>query len=58
MADAASGISHVLDWQEWVFINVELGIHLERPPGGRVDGDGCDDSAGPERRRIVHQHPV
>ena len=34
MADAASGISHVLDWQEWVFINVELGIHLERPPQG------------------------
>ena len=34
MADAASGISHVLDWQQWVFINVELGIHLERPPEG------------------------
>ncbi len=48
MADAASGISHVLDWQEWVFINVELGIHLERPSGGRVDGDGRDHSAGPE----------
>ena len=34
MADAASGISHVLDWTRWVFINVELGIHLERPPEG------------------------
>ncbi|HYH91313.1 MAG TPA: thioesterase family protein [Solirubrobacteraceae bacterium] len=34
MADAASGISHVLDWTEWVFINVELGIHLERLPEG------------------------
>ena len=34
MADAASGISHVLDWKTWVFINVELGIHLERPPEG------------------------
>ena len=34
MADAASGISHVLDWQQWLFINVELGIHLERPPEG------------------------
>jgi acyl-Coa thioesterase superfamily protein/acyl-CoA thioesterase superfamily protein len=34
MADAASGISHVLDWQQWVFINVELGIHLERLPEG------------------------
>ena len=34
MADAASGISHVLDWQQWMFINVELGIHLERLPEG------------------------
>ena len=34
MADAASGISHVLDWTRWVFINVELGIHLERLPEG------------------------
>lgn len=34
MADAASGISHVLDWQQWMFINVDLGIHLERPPEG------------------------
>jgi hypothetical protein len=34
MADAASGISHVLDWTEWLFINVELGIHLERLPEG------------------------
>jgi hypothetical protein len=34
MADAASGISHVLDWREWMFINVELGIHLERLPEG------------------------
>ena len=34
MADAASGISHVLDWKTWMFINVELGIHLERPPEG------------------------
>ena len=34
MADAASGISHVLDWKAWVFINVDLGIHLERLPEG------------------------
>jgi hypothetical protein len=34
MADAASGISHLLDWRRWVFINVDLGIHLERPPEG------------------------
>ena len=34
MADAASGISHVVDWRHWMFINVELGIHLERQPEG------------------------
>ena len=34
MADAASGISHVLDWTQWMFINVDLGIHLERQPEG------------------------
>jgi hypothetical protein len=34
MADAASGISYELDWKAWVFINVDLGIHLERPPEG------------------------
>src|SRR5215210_2808209 len=34
MADAASGISHVLDWTRWLFINVDLGIHLERVPEG------------------------
>jgi hypothetical protein len=34
MADAASGASAVLDWTEWSFVNVDLGIHLERPPHG------------------------
>jgi hypothetical protein len=34
MADAASGVSAVLDWDEWLFSNVDLGIHLERPPQG------------------------
>jgi hypothetical protein len=34
MADAASGVSHVLDWTRWMFINVDLGLHLERPPEG------------------------
>jgi hypothetical protein len=34
MADAASGVSAVLDWDRWLFINVDLGIHLERPPQG------------------------
>lgn len=34
MADAASGISSVLDWAAYTFVNVDLGIHLERPPEG------------------------
>lgn len=34
MADAASGISSVLDWTKWTFVNVDLGIHLARPPRG------------------------
>ncbi len=34
MADAASGISATLPWDRWTFVNVDLGVHLERPPEG------------------------
>jgi hypothetical protein len=34
MADAASGVSAMLDWHRWLFVNIDLGIHLERPPRG------------------------
>jgi hypothetical protein len=34
MADAASGVSSILDWSTWLFVNVDLGVHLERPPHG------------------------
>ncbi|MBA2514380.1 MAG: thioesterase family protein [Solirubrobacterales bacterium] len=34
MADAASGVSSVLDWSTFTFVNVDLGIHLLRPPEG------------------------
>ena len=34
MADAASGISAMLDWHAYTFVNVELGIHLLRQPEG------------------------
>ena len=34
MADAASGVSAMLDWSQWSFVNVDLGIHLARPPEG------------------------
>jgi hypothetical protein len=34
MADAASGISAVLDWKRFGFLNVDFTVHLERPPAG------------------------
>ncbi len=34
MADAASGVSAVLDWSAYLFINVDLGVHLQRAPAG------------------------
>jgi hypothetical protein len=48
MADAASGISHVLDWQQWLFINVELGIHLERLPEGEWMAMDATTRLGPD----------
>jgi Acyl-CoA thioesterase C-terminal domain/Acyl-CoA thioesterase N-terminal domain len=33
-ADVGNGISAVLDWQRFVFINVDLTVHLERMPEG------------------------
>jgi Thioesterase-like superfamily len=33
-ADVGNGISAVLDWRRYVFINVDLSVHLERMPVG------------------------
>jgi Acyl-CoA thioesterase C-terminal domain len=33
-ADVGNGISAVLDWRRHLFINVDLGVHLERMPQG------------------------
>lgn len=33
-ADVGNGISAVLDWREYVFINVDLTVHFERMPAG------------------------
>ncbi|MEX2108834.1 MAG: thioesterase family protein [Solirubrobacterales bacterium] len=33
-ADVGNGISAVLDWQKFLFINVDLTVHLERMPDG------------------------
>jgi Thioesterase-like superfamily len=33
-ADFGNGVSSLLDWERWLFINPELTIHLHRPPRG------------------------
>ena len=37
-ADSASGISAVLDWDQWMFINTDLTVNLHRMPAGRWVG--------------------
>jgi acyl-coenzyme A thioesterase PaaI-like protein len=48
-ADSGNGISWVLDFEHWSFVNVDLTVHLVRPPSGewicldartQVDPDG------------------
>jgi Thioesterase-like superfamily len=34
VADSANGVSAVLSWDEWLFINTELTVHFRRPPRG------------------------
>lgn len=52
-ADFPNGIAAELDWADWVFINPDLTIHIEREPVGewicaeasmRVAADGCGQS--------------
>lgn len=52
-ADFPNGIATELDWAQWVFINPDLSIHIEREPRGewicldasmRVAEDGCGQS--------------
>lgn len=47
MADAASGISAVLDWAAWTFVNIDLGIHLERAPAGEWTAMAATTRPGP-----------
>jgi hypothetical protein len=53
VADVGNGVSAVLDWREYLFINTELTVHLLRPPEGdwvgvdavtHVDGLGLAES--------------
>ena len=34
VADSGNGVSAVLSWDEWLFINPELTVHFRRPPRG------------------------
>jgi hypothetical protein len=62
VADVGNGVSAVLDWREFLFINTELTVHLLRPPEGewigvdavtRLDGLGLAESVlYDERGRI------
>ena len=47
MADAASGVSAALPWEEWLFVNVDLGIHLRRPPRGEWMAMAARTAIGP-----------
>jgi hypothetical protein len=38
MADAGNGISSELSWDEWLFVNVDLSLHLQREPEGEWIG--------------------
>ncbi len=49
VADSASGISSVLDWAEWSFLNVDLDIHLARPFAGEWVLMDATTQLGPER---------
>lgn len=48
MADAASGASSVLDWSRWIFVNVDLGVHLSRPPTGEWMAMAAETRVGPQ----------
>ena len=62
VADVGNGVSAVLDWREYLFINTELTVHLLRPPEGawvgvdavtHVDGVGLAESVlWDERGRV------
>src|SRR3712207_5692455 len=37
-ADFGNGVSRVLDWDRWLFINTDLTVHLHREPEGEWVG--------------------
>ena len=51
IADVGNGISAVLDWRRYLFINVDLTVHLERMPEGEWVCVDAVTRPAPERRR-------
>ena len=48
-ADFANGLSWILPWKDWLFVNTELTIHLSREPSGEwigVDARTSSSAAG------------
>jgi hypothetical protein len=62
VADVGNGVSSVLDWRRYLFINTELSVHILQPPAGEwvgldsvtyVDGVGLTESTlWDERGRV------
>ncbi len=48
-ADFANGLSWILPWRDWLFVNTELTVHLSREPAGEwigVDAKTTSSAAG------------
>ena len=58
VADSGSGVSAVLCWDEWLFINPELTLHVLRPPRGRVGRARRGDADRARRRRARAQRAL
>ena len=59
-ADVGNGISAALDFRRFVFVNVDLTVHLERMPAGEWICVDAADPAAAERdrhRRVGPQRP-
>jgi hypothetical protein len=60
VADSANGVSAVLSWDEWLFINTELTVHFRREPRGEwicLDAETsiAHGGAGPRSPRAEHR---
>ena len=56
VADSGNGVSAVLSWDDWLFINPELTVHVLRPPVG--EWVVLDAATSRRRRRAGAQRDV